>query len=122
MGKISRMPSPSEPLRIMLGFVVRQCAVALGHRPTPVELADWANEQRDERGRYRIFGRAITADEASVVLRHPGRLVTVRPGPRWAVATSPALGPAQESENIAPLRKAHGVPRSAKPARQTRRS
>ena len=108
-----------EPLRIMLGFVVRQCAVALGHRPTPGELAEWANEQRDEHGRYRIFGRAITADEASVVLRHPGRLVTVRPGPRWSGVPSAAD---QESENVAPLRRAHGVPRAAKPARQTRRS
>src|SRR5207244_9730022 len=42
--------------QIMLGFVVRQCAVALGHPPTPDELAAWANEQRDARGRYRIFG------------------------------------------------------------------
>jgi hypothetical protein len=71
-------------LRVMLGFVVRQCAVSLGHAPTPVEFARWANEQRDARGRYRIFGRAISGDEAAVILRHPGRLVTVRPGPRWA--------------------------------------
>jgi hypothetical protein len=81
------MSAKAEPLRIMLGFVVRQCAVALGHAPGPVELAEWANGQRDERGRYRIFGRAITADEARVILRHPGRLVTVHPGRRW----SPAL-------------------------------
>jgi hypothetical protein len=72
--------------QIMLGFVVRQCAVAIGHPPTPGELAAWANEQRDARGRYRIFGREITADEARVMMRHPGRLVTVRPGPRWAFA------------------------------------
>lgn len=77
------MDESVEPLRIMLGFVVRQCAVALGHAPTPDELAAWANEQRDERGRYCIFGRAITADDARVILRHPSRLVTVRPGPRW---------------------------------------
>src|SRR5439155_550302 len=29
----------SAPLRIMLGFVVRRCAVALGHPPTPAALA-----------------------------------------------------------------------------------
>jgi hypothetical protein len=75
--------SPDGPLRIMLGFVVRQCAVALGHAPTPDELVSWANDQRDEHGRYCIFGRAITVDEAEVILRHPSRLVTVRPGPRW---------------------------------------
>jgi len=68
----------------MLGFVVRQCAVALGHTPSAEELVSWANEQRDARGRYRIFGRAINTDDARVILRHPGRLVTVRPGPRWA--------------------------------------
>jgi len=72
--------------QIMLGFVVRQCAVALGHPPTAEELAAWANEQRDARGRYRIFGRAITVDDARIILRHPGRLVTVRPGPRWSFA------------------------------------
>jgi hypothetical protein len=77
------MSARPEPLRVMLGFVVRQCAVALGHAPSPEELAVWANEQRDERGRYRIFGRAITAEEARVILRHPGRLVTVRPSVRW---------------------------------------
>ncbi|TMB03292.1 MAG: hypothetical protein E6J70_05650 [Deltaproteobacteria bacterium] len=76
------------PLRIMLGFVVRRCAVALGHPPTPDELAEWANNQRDARGRYRIFGRAISAEEARVILRHPGRLVTVRSDPRWAVAAN----------------------------------
>ena len=77
------MASHPDAPKIMLGFVVRQCAVALGHTPTAAELAAWANEQRDARGRYRIFGRAITADDARVILRHPGRLVTVRPGPRW---------------------------------------
>jgi hypothetical protein len=75
-------------LRIMLGFVVRRCAVGIGHAPSAAEFAEWANEQRDTRGRYRIFGRAITAEEARVILRHPGRLVTVRPGPRWAIAAN----------------------------------
>lgn len=83
MGDESHMDGASEPLRIMLGFVVRQCAVALGHAPTADELAEWANHQRDERGGYCIFGRAISTDEACVLLRHPSRLVTVRSGPRW---------------------------------------
>jgi len=77
------MSARPEQVRIMLGFVVRQCAVALGHAPTPEELAEWANNQLDERGRFRIFGRAIDVAEAGVILKHPGRLVTVRPGERW---------------------------------------
>ena len=81
------MTARPEPLRIMLGFVVRQCAVALGRPPSAPELTEWANNQRDAHGRYRIFGRAISEDEAGVILRHPGRMVTVRPGPRWMAAT-----------------------------------
>jgi hypothetical protein len=80
------MGAEAPQLRIMLGFVVRQCAVALGHAPSAAELAEWANNQRDSRGRYRIFGRAITASEAQVMLRHPGRMVTVRGGRRWGMA------------------------------------
>jgi len=67
----------------MLGFVVRQCTRALGHKPGPEAFAEWANNQRDERGDYCIFGRAINPDEARVIMRNPGRMVTVRPGPRW---------------------------------------
>src|SRR5262249_52043828 len=74
-----------EPLRIMLGFVVRQCARRLGHAPQPEELAEGANNQQDERGCYRIFGRAISPEEARISLRQPERLVTVRRGPRWEV-------------------------------------
>jgi hypothetical protein len=74
--------------KMMLGFVVRQCAVALGHTPTPEELADWANNQRDGRHRYCLFGRPISVAEARVILRHPGRPVTVRsasPHPVYAL-------------------------------------
>jgi hypothetical protein len=79
-----KAPAP----KMMLGFVVRQCAVALGHRPSPAELADWANNQREGRRRYCLFGRAITVEEARVILRHPGRPVTVRsagPYPLYAL-------------------------------------
>jgi hypothetical protein len=64
--------------KMMLGFVVRQCAVVLGHAPTPEELAEWANNQGAGRARYCLFGRPITVAEARVILRHPGRPVTVR--------------------------------------------
>ena len=82
------MADDSEPLRIMLGFVVRQCARRIGHAPRPEELAEWANNQRDERGHYHIFGRPISSEEARIILRHPERLVTVRPGPRWDFMTT----------------------------------
>jgi hypothetical protein len=61
-----------------LGFVVRQCAIELGHAPSARELADWANHQWDDRGEYCLFGRTITSAEAEVILRHPGREVSVR--------------------------------------------
>jgi hypothetical protein len=62
----------------VLGFVVRECSVALGHPPSPRELADWANHQADDRGEFCLFGRAITESEAAVILKHPAREVTVR--------------------------------------------
>ena len=71
-------PAAKEPPKIMLGFVVRQCAVAIGHRPSPEELVEWANNQGQGRQRHCLFGRPITIAEARVILRHPGRPVTVR--------------------------------------------
>jgi hypothetical protein len=82
-------PNAKVAPKMMLGFVVRQCAVALGHAPSPAELAEWANNQRKGRDRYCIFGRPISVDEARVILRHPGRPVTVRdprPYPLFALA------------------------------------
>ena len=64
--------------KMMLGFVVRQCAVARGHPPRAEELAAWANSQRDHRGTSRLFGRPISVEDAQVLLRHPERPVTVR--------------------------------------------
>src|SRR5262245_34994095 len=59
--------------KMMIGFVVRRCTVELGHRPTPAEFAAWANG-----GQTRLFGREISIDEATVILRHQARLVTAR--------------------------------------------
>lgn len=90
------MSPPPEPLRIMLGFVVRQCAVALGRAPRPEEFAAWANNQHAADGTpYRIFGREITAEDARIIMRHPGRLVTVRAGERWKFAPSASAGGAR---------------------------
>lgn len=72
-------PDPIAAGKMMLGFVVRECTVALGHPPSPAELAEWANHQQDDRGEFCLFGRAITPAEARVILAHPGRPVSVRP-------------------------------------------
>ena len=82
-------PKPTPAPQIMLGFVVRQYAVALGHRPSAEELVEWANNQGKGRQRHCLFGRPITIAEARVILRHPGRPVTVRsmdPYPIFALA------------------------------------
>jgi hypothetical protein len=65
---------------MMLGFVVRRCANAIGHDPSAAELAAWANTYRDEvdgRPAY-LFGRPISVREAEIILRHPAREVSAR--------------------------------------------
>jgi hypothetical protein len=64
--------------KIMLGFIVRRCAVELEHQPSPAEFAEWANNQAGEKGRYHLFGCPITNDEAAVILGNPSRLVSIR--------------------------------------------
>ena len=64
--------------KVMLGFVVRRCARELGHTPTPHEFATWANNQSRDGERYNIFGQAISAEAAKVMLDRLDRLVTVR--------------------------------------------
>lgn len=66
--------------KVMLGFVVRRCAREIGHHPTPDEFALWANNRRADGERYHIFGQAISAEAAQVMLRRLDRLVTVRSG------------------------------------------
>jgi len=73
------MSSPAKPLpKMMLGFVVRRCAAALGHEPTAEEFAAWANQQREGDRAFYLFGRAISVSEARVILGHRGRPVTAR--------------------------------------------
>ncbi|HUI28422.1 MAG TPA: hypothetical protein VL403_20255 [Candidatus Kryptonia bacterium] len=71
------MATPSLP-KMMLGFVVRRCTVALGHAPSPKEFAAWANAQHDNRQSACIFGRPISEREAALILRHPDRPVSAR--------------------------------------------
>jgi len=67
---------PTALPKMMLGFVVRRCAVAVGHDPSPEEFAAWANKHQDGDRVFHLFGRPITVDEARIILRHPARPVT----------------------------------------------
>ena len=76
------LTSPKRPLaglpKMMLGFVVRRCAVAIGHEPSPEEFAAWANHYQEGDRTVCLFGRPISVAEARVILRHPGRPVSAR--------------------------------------------
>ena len=69
---------PSALPKMMLGFVVRRCAVAVGHDPSAEEFAAWANAQQEGDRTFCLFGRPISVHEARLILRHPGRPVTAR--------------------------------------------
>lgn len=69
----------TAPPKMMLGFIVRRCAAALGHMPSPEEFAAWANEQKQNGRSFCLFGKPISPIAAKIMLRQPGRLVTVRP-------------------------------------------
>ena len=71
------MPPRALP-KMMLGFVVRRCAVAVGHDPSAEEFAAWANAQPDRSGSICLFGRPISVYEAGMILRHRGRAVSAR--------------------------------------------
>ncbi len=73
-----RSSKPTPP-KMMLGFIVRRCAAALGHMPSADEFAAWANEQKQNGRRFCLFGKPISPIAAKIMLRQPGRLVTVRP-------------------------------------------
>jgi hypothetical protein len=73
-----KTPAPKGFPKMMLGFVVRRCAIAVGHDPTAEEFAAWANQYRDGDRTVFLFGRPISIVEAQVILRHPGRPVTAR--------------------------------------------
>lgn len=70
----SREPMP----KMMLGFVIRRCAVAIGHEPSAEEFARWANSYRQGERTVHLFGRPISPREAQVILRHQSRPVAAR--------------------------------------------
>jgi hypothetical protein len=87
------MATPRLP-KMMIGFVVRRCAVELGRAPSPAEFAAWANAGAG-RGAH-VFGRPITEREADLILRHQARLVSAAsaaPEEQWTDIDAPALRP-----------------------------
>jgi len=64
--------------KMMLGFVVRRCAVDLGHSPNAAELAAWANNHSEHGRPHCLFGHPITEREAGVILKHQARLVSAK--------------------------------------------
>ena len=78
MNPTAMSSSPSTLPKMMLGFVVRRCAVAVGHEPSAEEFAAWANNHKDGDRTFCLFGRPISIDEARIILRHPARPVTAR--------------------------------------------
>ena len=70
--------NPPRLPKMMLGFVVRRCTVALGHHPSAAEFAAWANAECDDDREHCLFGRPISEEEARLILRHQARLVTAR--------------------------------------------
>jgi hypothetical protein len=85
------MTAPRLP-KMMIGFVVRRCAVDLGHTPSPAEFAAWANAGAGRAAH--VFGRPISEAEAGLILRHQARLVSAAsaaPEERWVDAEAPVL-------------------------------
>jgi hypothetical protein len=64
--------------KMMIAFLVRRCAIDIGHEPTAEEFAAWSNHQGSPRRPYCLFGRPITEAEARAILKHRARLVTAR--------------------------------------------
>jgi hypothetical protein len=93
------MRARNTPLsKMMLGFVVRRCAVAVGHEPTAEEFAAWANNYPNGGRSVRLFGRPISVAEARLILRHPGRPVSAR-----TAAPHERAAPAGTSATVIPL-------------------
>jgi hypothetical protein len=91
----------SLPLpKMMLGFVVRRCTVALGHAPSAKEFAAWANAQEGEGRLACLFGRPISEREAVLILRHPQRPVSARGAKPHEQVTDTPPG----ASNVIPLR------------------
>ena len=98
------MPTPPASLpKMMLGFVVRRCAVAVGHEPSAEEFAAWANNYQEDGRAFRLFGRPISISEAQLILRHRGRPVTARSAAPHECVPPDESAAAQPSPNVTSL-------------------
>ncbi len=86
---------PTGLPKMMIGFVIRRCAVAVGHDPSPEEFAQWANEYREAGRRVSLFGRPISIDEARLILKHRGRPVSARSAAPHEILVDEAAAPAR---------------------------
>lgn len=93
----------AETPKMMLGFVVRQCAVELGHPPNAHELAAWANYRRGHRGSYRLFGREISVREAALILENPQRMVAINGDWQARVGVTMEAAPGQPRGQVVAL-------------------
>ncbi|MDX2171457.1 MAG: hypothetical protein SF182_30615 [Deltaproteobacteria bacterium] len=96
--------STPRPPKMMIGFVVRRCAVELGRMPTAHEFAAWANAG-DARPAH-VFGRPISIAEAQLILRHQARLVSARSASAeeaWIDGEAEALVGATPGPNVVRL-------------------
>ena len=101
-------PTGSRLPRMMIGFVVRRCAVDLGRPPTAAEFAQWANHRGTNGTDSALFGRPITEAEARVILSHQARLVTAKsaaPDERYEEVDEWEL-PAMHGSNVITLAEA----------------
>jgi hypothetical protein len=86
---------------MMIGFVVRRCAVELGRTPTAAEFAAWANS--DSADRAHRFGRPISEAEARLILRHQSRLVSARDATAEETWADGVERPPARTENVVRL-------------------
>lgn len=98
------MPQPVQLPKMMIGFIVRRCTVALGHDPSPTEFAEWANACEENGRIVCLFGRPISAEEARLILRHRGRPVSARSAaPHEILPDDPAEGRPLQAGNVTSL-------------------
>jgi hypothetical protein len=98
--------------RMMIGFIVRRCTIDLGHAPTAAEFAAWANAHGDAPHPVCLFGRAITEDEAGLILKHQSRLVSAKSAqPDEQFASPEDLPLAAKAATVIPITKGRRGPR-----------